>query len=93
LEWAERTGRRPPFLFPEERRESPREWAFEHDTALLKIAREVIKKHWEGEDPDHAPSKEWMVDYMIRTYSISKGAAEAIDQVTRHDSRSRTKTK
>ena len=78
-------------LFREERSESPKEWRFAHDTELLRIVRKVIKEHWEGKDPARAPSKEWMVSHLQSAYKLSKGAAEAIDQVTRHDSRSRTK--
>jgi hypothetical protein len=92
-EWAERTGRRPPFLYPDERdNRKPKEWGFAHDTELLKIARLVIAEHWEGKNPAQAPSREWMVDHIQEKYRVSKGAAEAIDQVTRHDSRSRSKT-
>jgi len=93
IKWAERNGERPPFLFPEARADNQTEWGFTHDTRLLRIVREVIRNEWEGRDPARCPSKESVVEDLMAKHNLSKNEAEAVDLVTRHDSRRRSPTK
>lgn len=98
-EWAERMGQRAamPFLFPEDRTESeiadkpdPSEWGFAHDTKLLREVRWVTTAYWEGKDPKEGPTKELVVEKLQALRGLSKNEAEAVDLVTRPDSRRRS---
>lgn len=84
--WCEQTGRRPRFLYCDERDQPSSYWPFKHDTELLIIVREVIRENWENKDPARAPSKEGIVNELQVKHGLSKNEAEAVDLVTRHDS-------
>jgi hypothetical protein len=98
--WAERTERRAimPVLFPEDRkaaetdnRPDPSEWAaLSHDTKLLKAVRWAIATWWEGKDPLQGPTKELVVEKLQALHRLTKNEAEAVDLVTRPDSRRRS---
>ena len=61
-------------------------WPFTYDTELLRAAREIVWQHWEGKDPDKAPSSEWMIEQLMER-GLTRKEAEAVDLVTRHDNR------
>jgi hypothetical protein len=60
-------------------------WPYSHDTRLLAAIRWVIENCWEGKDPKGAPTKETVVDKLVKPKGLSKREALAVDQVTRHD--------
>ncbi len=76
-----------PFLVPEQReRGGGSEWPFSYDTRLLKAVRRVIREHWERAAPQHAPTRDRMVKKLMES-GLSRTEAEAVDLVTRHESR------
>ncbi len=76
-----------PFLMPEQREGSGgNQWPFNYDTRLLKAVRQVIREHWEGAAPQDAPTRERVVKRLMES-GLSRAEAEAVDLVTRHESR------
>lgn len=69
----------------------PREWGFSHDTKLMRIAREVVRDHWEGQDFKRVISREAMIPHLMEKYTISHNEAKSVDILTRHDSKRRIK--
>ena len=64
----------------------PRDWTYTHDTRLLSHIRWVIETYWEGKEYSKAPTKQLVIE-KLRDRGLSKSEAEAVDLVTRHDSR------
>jgi hypothetical protein len=64
-----------------------------HDTNLLNIVRWVIATYWEGKDPAKGPPKELVVEKLKDLHSLTQNEAEAVDLVTRPDSRRRSSPK
>ncbi|MBV5275385.1 MAG: hypothetical protein JZU52_17660 [Lamprocystis purpurea] len=71
----------------EQTNESGKPWPYSHDTELLGHLRWTIETYWEGKDPKQAPTKETVVEKLMELRGVSKRAANAIDQIARHDAR------
>ena len=82
-----------PFLVPEQREPGcGNNWPFSYDTRLLKVIREVIREHWERTAPKDAPSRDAVVKWLVAR-GLSRREAEAVDLVTRHESRRKPNSK
>ncbi len=99
LKWAKEKGYRIPselkpvlsWVTPDEQQGASK-WGYQHDTKLLKIARDIIEQYWEEKDPNSAPSKEAIIAELKETYpAMSDSEAKAIDLITRHDKLRKTK--
>ncbi len=59
-----------------------------YDTRLLQATRWVITTYWEGRNPaDIAATKEIVVEKLMALHGLSKNEAQAVDLVTRQDTR------
>lgn len=61
-----------------------------YTTRLLQIQGEAVRKFWENYDlsePDTAPDKSAIIDWLTDTKGCSQQEAQAIDLIIRHDSR------
>lgn len=56
-------------------------------TRLLDAAQWVIETYWSGKAPEEGPTKELVIEKLQELQNLSRNEAEAVDLVTRHDSR------
>lgn len=59
----------------------------DYSTPLLEVCNHVINEFWENKGINDAPTRDWIVDYLMDKFDLSKNDAQAIDTVTRHPQR------